>query len=343
MFSPYQLPHVIRFFNGIDTVVSGKLAGPAPAKESTLTFVFSELMDAERQNQYRLPLGIDALQDKINSKGDMLRVTLEMTSHEGKYETYVSNADFGLILKYENAVLPGQDWKAAYLIQAKRLYPNAKADGSNSYSIRSKFSAIDHDQDNRIQSVANILGGSAIKYCLYMPKTNQYDRNSGGAIRTWHLHNLSNNFFDYAGGLALHNTIRCAGGIDSGIWFADIDAKKRNAEDIHRSAFIKSYPLTWFILRHFNGGIPSHKDGHLNFVNNQRGRRSLSIAIGDEDESLQLINELMENDRRIRLEALPRIKVLPKYSLSIGVQQSDPDVRPDPSVQPDSSDGPDFP
>ena len=155
------------------------------------------------------------------------------------------------------------------------------------------------------------------------------------------MRNLSHNF-GHAGGLALHDAIRHAGGIDSGIWFADYKADKSNAEAIHKSAFINSHPLTWFVLRHFNRqGIPSNQGNQLNFVKNEEDL-TFRIAEGHRDAADKLIQELSQTERYKGLRDLPESYFVPKFTLSIGVRWGNPDVRPDRRVRLDSPDEPSF-
>ena len=184
MFSPYQLPYIIQFFEGIDKVVSNMFSSEIKPNESELTFEFLNLMGTKGWSQGKLRFDITDLQELINDKGDMLHVSLKLHPHKGVLESRATKADFGLILKYENNAFPDQEsWIAAYLIQAKSLYSDSKPGERVLYSRRSKFKGIKRNQEEFIQVVAEILGPSAYKYCLFMPKTRKYKPKSTGVIR----------------------------------------------------------------------------------------------------------------------------------------------------------------
>lgn len=134
MLTPYQLPLFVRYFDGIDLAVSRRLLRPVAPSETTLTQEFCALMDAGTQRrEASLPFDAEALQADLARPGDMVdvQISIETHQHGPRLEAYVSQSDFGLILEYQNTVLPEFNWKAAYLMQAKRLFPQA----SGSYGL----------------------------------------------------------------------------------------------------------------------------------------------------------------------------------------------------------------
>lgn len=326
MLSPYQLPFLIRYFDGIDLAVSRRLSRRVPPSETTLTQEFCGLMDADAQRlEKSLPFDAEALAKAIAAPGDMLDVVFKIDAHQHsqRLEAYVSQADFGLILEYRNTVIPGLDWEAAYLMQAKRLFPNA----GGGYSVSSSFSSTSVEQRQRMRHVADILGEAAIRYWLYMPTTSGYESTSASAIRTLHTHNLSHHLFDFAIGLALRDALQSAGGIDAGMWIADLGVGD-NAVDVHRAAFRTTHPFTWFVLQHF-GSPSSHGVDVLALNVHCRGRgeprgRAAQIAAGDRAASEALIDELGDRARDRHFD--PRtMTVLPAHTVTISVRSGPAD------------------
>lgn len=322
MFSPYQIPFFIRYFDGIDAAVSKRLSRRNPPTETTLTEEFCALMDADSQRRENLlKFDADALQTALSLPRDMLGVDFTIATHQHgqKLEAFVSQADFGLILDYRNTVLPNLNWKTAYLMQAKRLFP----DTGGGYSVASKFSSTSVDQQSRMRDIAKILGERAIQYWLYMPQTTDYDVNSTSAIRNLHSRNLMDNIYDYAVGLALHEALQQSGGVDAGMWIANLESTCKNAADVHKGAFNSTIPFTWFILEHF-GRLSSRHMDDIGTAHDVSTERVLKIATGDPTTSQELIDELGDRARDSDFDPT-RMKVLPGNSITIRVTSGPPE------------------
>lgn len=326
MLTPYQLPFLIRYFDGIDAAVSRRLSRLVPPTETTLTQEFCALMDAAAQRREKsLTFDADALQEALAKPGDMVDVefTIEVHQHGQRLEAFVSQADFGLILEYENTVLPNLNWRAAYLMQAKRLFP----DPGGSYSIASTFASTSPDQQQRLQDLVEILGKEGIRSWLYMPSTDGYEAASSSAIRNLHARNVAGNIFDYALGLALRDELQRSGGIDAGMWVADL-AVGTTAADVHTNAFVETDPFTWFILQHF-GRLSSHSERstELHVESVRRGgsvERVARIAAGDRLAAQELIDELGDKARDKKFDP-GTMTVLPGQSVTIRVRSGPPD------------------
>lgn len=326
MLTPYQIPLLIRYFDGIDLAVSRRLSRVVPPSETTLTQEFCALMDADAQRREQsLPFDAAALQEALAKPGDMLDMTFSVAAHQHgtRLEAYVSQADFGLILEYSNTVLPALNWRAAYLMQAKRLFPDA----IGGYSAASVFSSTSLEQQRRMGDLADILGEPAIRYWLYMPPTNGYEPASASAIRALHARNLAGNIFDYALGLALRDTLERSGGIDAGMWVAGLTASS-TAAGVHSAAFDGADPFTWFVLQHF-GRLSSQPVPALELnIEGARGRGSVErvtrIAEGDRRAAQDLIDELGERARDKSFDP-DTMKVLPAHTVTIRVRSGPPD------------------
>lgn len=316
MLSPYNIPHLIRYFDGIDLAVSQRLLRRVPPSEPTLTEEFCALMDAATQRREQsLEFDIDALSAALGAHGDLIDVdfTIQVHQHPQWMEAHVSQSDFALVLECENMVLRERSWHTAYLMQAKRLFPEP----SGCYGIASNFASTDREQEKRIRALANILGESAIQYCLYCPPTSGYEPKAGAAIRALHAANLEDHIFDYALGLALYDAIKQSGGTESGMWVVDTQAKPHSAVSLHASAFDRAHPLTWFVLQHFstrarfgNGWrtTPNHDPSAVDRVR--------AIASGDPAAIRALINDLGDEARKADL-APEAYKVLPATTVTI--------------------------
>ena len=318
MLGPYQIPHLVRYFDGIDLAVSRRMLRAAPPSEPTLTEEFCALMDAQTQRRERsLDFDSDALTQALTRHGSFVDVdfSIEVHRHSPAMEAYVSQADFGLVLEYQNTVYPSYGWTAAYLMQAKRLFAT-----SSGYSVYSRFGSTDADQHVRIRALARVLGEEALKYCLYCPPTSGYDARSIGALRTLHETNLADHIFDYAAGLALHAQIQRTGGVESGMWVAGTHNEPANAAGVHADAFRGSWPLTWFIVQHFapHGRFAQGKVS-WNEDPSEDTARVKDIATGDSTAVEALIDELGD-EMRDTIGSGKHFRVLPGSSVTVRIR-----------------------
>lgn len=82
-------------------------------------------------------------------------VRIDTHPHNPRMEASVSQCDLGLIIEYQNHVLPAENWFNAYLLQAKRLH---RADRSREYDDRANFRSMDRRQDARLEAFAKQFG-----------------------------------------------------------------------------------------------------------------------------------------------------------------------------------------
>lgn len=339
MFGPYHLPHLIRYFDGIDLALSKRLLRPVPASEPTLTEELCALLDAGSQRREKtLAFDIDALTAALTANGHPIDVQFRIDVHQHPtwMEAYVSQADFALVLKCKNTALPGLSWYSAYLMQAKRLFPVS----SGSYELSSKFGSADAKQHHRLRQLAKILGENALKYCLYCPPTSGYSPHALGSIRVFHAANLSNQIFDFAEGLALHGELARSGGIETGIWISGTANNATDADDLHRRAFDSAHPLTWFLLHHlaetarapavpgrqYRSPAPYGSPGWKarESAPSPEIDRVRAIACGDSNAIQSLIDELGLQARKADLDPAAR-KILPATTMTIEIRVGPPD------------------
>ncbi|MGZ3278034.1 MAG: hypothetical protein ACXWKX_08375 [Caulobacteraceae bacterium] len=276
-------------------------------------------MDAGSQRRERLlEFDIDRLQEALGAQGGLFDVDFQIQTHQhsGRMEAYVSQADFALVLEFRNTVVPHTNWDAAYLMQAKRLFPLATGE----YSVYSTFTSADAAQQKRIRSLAGILGEEAIQYCLYCPPTSGYDPGSAAAIRALHAQALSAQIYDYAVGLALHEEIKRAAGFETGMWIVNTQNEPPNAADLHRRALGGARPLTWFLLQHFDkrGRLSADLRSTGTSANPPRSRVR-AIAEGESVAIRSLIEDLGTDARKDDLDPAT-IKVLPASTVTIRIR-----------------------
>lgn len=321
MFGPQHLPFVIRYLDGIDHALSRRMGRKHPPDEPAMTNELCAFLDAETQlDEALLQYDVHQLNADLANCGDGVdfHVKIDTYPHNSAMERHVSQSDLGLILKYENRVLPAESWSTAYLMQAKRLFRTKR---TQAYDGESVFQATDSAQHQRIRRLAEVFGDDAIKYCLYCPQTTSLPDQTRMQVRALHSRNMNGKIYDFAAGLALRDAIMSDGGFDAGIWISPGTVKPSKLLALHDQAFKSALPFTWFFIEHF---MPWGARGHIGNIIGDKSRINMSsndrlvdIIIGNEKEVRMLIKELAE--RGEETVAPETITVLPRHTITISV------------------------
>ena len=319
MLGPQHLQHLIRYFDEVDLVLSKPMLRKHPPDESGFTNELCALLDAETQAaEGKCSYQLDDLNADLGAAGDGLdfEFTIDTHPHNAAMERHVSQSDFGLVLEYDNKILPEENWSRAYLVQAKRLFRNHR---TGAYDGLARFRSVDTQQQARIEQLSKILGADAILYGLYCPPIDELPEIARIQVRALHARNLSRNIFDYGNGLALRDTLRANGGCRSGMWLCPAVGKPIGLATLHNEAFRSALPLTWFIINHFFVG----ERWCLSFERSRRettlrstsaNSRIEGVVRGDDQAIQDLIQELSVAGED---KPVPAITVLPRHTITI--------------------------
>ncbi len=175
MISPKAANFIIRYFDAIDKAVSKRLVRKRPWFETALTSLLCDLLDGETQDEQNLEYSLEELNKDLNEIDGLLNISFAIDTHEynQNVERYITQSDIGFILNFEDYLLPEESWSAAYLLQAKRLFPD-QSEHPITYNENCRFD-IDTKQRNRIEILNKILGVNCIKYLLYCPRPSMLD------------------------------------------------------------------------------------------------------------------------------------------------------------------------
>ncbi|MGY3342030.1 MULTISPECIES: hypothetical protein [unclassified Bradyrhizobium] len=312
MFGPQHLKYLISYFDGVDKALAKKLVRKHPPDEPALTNELCALLDADTQRvEPALDYSLDQLNRDLAAVGDGLdfEITLDTHPHNMAMERYVSQSDFGLVLEYDNRVLPQENWRKAYLVQAKRLFRNPQ---SGEYDHKARFQALNSDQSARLNRLAGILGSDGLYYAFYCPLVSALSVTTRTQVRALHTRNLSGRLYDGSSGLALRDAVAVSGGIDAGIWMHELTTPPTLLPQLHAGAFRQALPLTWFLVERFLG-----YDDHYGREENHDQERVRRIVTGDMRAIQELIEELSKAGEE---DAAPStITILPRHTISIKV------------------------
>lgn len=248
---------IIHYFDSIDKVVSKRLVRKRPWFETALTSLLCDLLDQEEQDKYKLEYSFAKLKEDLTALDPYLNASFTIETHEysSKIENLVTQSDIGLILNFKAYLLPEESWSVAWLLQAKRLYPNLKSSNPIRYDEKSRFD-IDKGQKNRIDILAKIVGVPFIKYLLYCPRPSMLAQNTEKILTDIRNSSISNHspitIFNYLSWTADCNRLdEFKSTLESGIFLHDIANLPSNLSTIHDSICSKCLPLSWFIAEHF--------------------------------------------------------------------------------------------
>ena len=139
MISPKAVDFIIKHFDAIDKVVSKRLNRKRPWSEPSLTSLLCDLMDHDTQDEEKIEYSIDTLNKDLEEFDGLLDVSFIIETHEysPKVERWITQSDLGLIINFEDHLLPKDSWSISWLLQAKKVFPDKK--NPVEYSESSKF------------------------------------------------------------------------------------------------------------------------------------------------------------------------------------------------------------
>lgn len=254
MLSPYVIHHLLKHFDAIDRAVTRCMTYPRPKDEEQLTGTLVDLLDEQVQLQEHVQYNISQLRDDLAEASEPIGVSFNLETHKYSkdFEGCISQADLGLIVKYENNFEPNLSGERSWLLQAKRAYPTAL--NPTRYEPKAKFAAKNAAQERRIQELIKFVDKDFFRYLLYCPRPETLDEKTRLELTYFRGRALSDQIFDFSYGLELRDDIRNGSKtVASGIFVSGIDNAPKCLGDIHASIFKTTTPLSWFLIQH----IPS--------------------------------------------------------------------------------------
>ncbi len=336
MLGPQHVPSLIKFFDGVDAALSVKLLRPTAPDEPALTNELCALMDERVQHEEGLlkEFNIDALNAALAELGDDTKFEFRIDTHPHNpvFENKVSQADLGVVLEYQNEIVPEDSWSSAYLLQAKRLH---RADKKGEYDERASFASVDIRQHECLRQLAKIFGDGYFRYLLYCPPVSRLTPQAATKVKALHSHSISERYnghhlhhFECVSEFLFFEHYRKVGHIDAGMWLCSTEYKPQGLMTLHRDILFRAKPFSWFFVKAFTAPWLCHKRRHLReYIGNEkdeiRKKRAISeleeaelihqVAIGNKSAIqtfLRRVHETKEID-------LPEFTILPKYTLTI--------------------------
>ncbi len=169
-------------------------------------------------------------------------------------EGWVTQADLGFVINYQDHLLPEESWSVAWLLQAKRLTANLH--GSRLYTEASNFGAVNVEQQDRIRRLRKAVGIEFIKYLLYCPRPSALDKETQAKLAHLRYKKLASRIFDYTLGLETRDDLGSdTSTLAAGVFVAGIDTLPYNLSQVHNTMLDGCCPLSWFFAAHFASDI----------------------------------------------------------------------------------------
>ena len=255
MLSPYAIDKLLRYFDAIDRHVTRYMTYPRPRDEESMTTMLIDLLDEEVQLHEGIGYNIRDLRDDLSVTSDPTSVAFNLETHKYRkdFENLVSQADLGLIIRYENNYEPALSGQRSWLLQAKRVY-ETKNDPHRRYEPRAKFNSFDADQDARIRELVRFVDDDFFRYLLYCPRPEGLDQQTRNELSYLRSKALRSEIFDYAGGLQVRDDVlNGSPTLAAGMFVADVKECPKTLGDVHAGLLTTATPLSWFIVQHIPG------------------------------------------------------------------------------------------
>ena len=151
MITPKAIHLIIQHFDALDQAVSKHLNRKRPWSEPALTSLLCDLLDQDVQEEENLSYSTADLNQDLAEIDGLMKITFAVDTHEydASMEHWVTQADLGFVINFQDHLLPDESWSLPWLLQAKRLYPVQR--NPLKYTEISRFSGIDPKQQQRIE------------------------------------------------------------------------------------------------------------------------------------------------------------------------------------------------
>jgi hypothetical protein len=318
--SPYATHHVLKHFNAIDEAVTAKLLYKRPRDEEDLTKSLIDALDEECQLQENLAYRIDQLSKDLNENGDPSYIDLSIESHSytKQWERYVSQADLGLIIRYENNYEPQLSTSCSWLLQAKRLFPIKKT--ANEYNADCKFSSHNKEQHERIEKLLKFVDEDFFRYLLYCPRPERLRDEVRQELSYLRGTSLKEEIFDFTYGLELRDDLRNGSPTTAaGMFISKVDSFPKTLGAVHSDIFRNTTPLSWFLLNHIPSNNPHYLSEETQSPKSKKNGIAERLVRGDPEVIREVMTQL--EDKEFNL------KILPSATITVTISQGTKNVR----------------
>lgn len=264
MLSPRALKILLRHFDAIDEAVTKRLTRKRPWSEEALTGQLCDLLDGETQVEENIGYTLRQVHEDLARSDEPLSIQLRIDTHQypKHLEHWVTQADLGFIVNYQNQFEPKLSRSSAWLLQAKRVFPSGN---TSNYSRNSKFKSTDPEQHRRMEALQDWAHSDFIRYLLYCPRPRSLETKVREELNQLRTNAIAADIFDFALGLQLRDDLLSENPtVAAGMFIANLDGMPNTLGETHRGIFNTTTPFSWFIVQHMVKGRNSiDQRGHM--------------------------------------------------------------------------------
>lgn len=325
MLSPRAIRLLLKYFDSIDDSLAKKLLRKRTWDEEALTFLLTDLLDEESQQDHNVEYSHDNLVDDLSRTDEPISidVTLDTHSYPKSMERYVTQSDVGFILSYQDQFSHKKSFQSGWLMQAKRLFPSKHKfdDGFTENSTFDSFDRVQHDRMKRLRDWAKC---DFIRYMLYCPRPSSLDIYVRERLSSARSNAIGKNIFDYALGLELRDDLLSEKPTTAaGVFIALMDYFPETLLEVHSRLFSSVSPLSWFIVAQL-----AQTNGLLGIQEMRNIERRPEPFSPNNNLNNPIINGLIRGDCSVIekdkllvqvLENANRATILPAHTISVRV------------------------
>ena len=155
VFTPYDVSILLKYFAGVDELLSKRfLLGFRPAEEH-LTSVLCELLDSKGASLHGLSYTVEDMNKDLEQGKSLIRtrIVLETTEYNKYQERHLTQSDLGIVVNYTDNINRNASFKKGVLIQSKKLF----SDSQQKYDLDCKYESFNHEQHDRLVNLLNRL------------------------------------------------------------------------------------------------------------------------------------------------------------------------------------------
>lgn len=179
----YETSVLWRFFDGVSTAVSTRMAQGSSPGEENLTFLLCELLDANTTSLHVLSYPLSQVKSDLEASDAGLTVDVEFETHEhSKYfESKYSGADLGIVLAVNHPIFGAS--RRGILVQAKRLIGSGK---HREYGLYSDYRYFDRQQAEFLEALRQRFDvNNSVYYLWYNPPSTAFRDADATVLRAY--------------------------------------------------------------------------------------------------------------------------------------------------------------
>jgi len=193
--TPREAKLLVRYFDGVDDVVTARLTSGFSPHEDHLTSLLCEMLDDNLSALSTLPYALPKLKEDLAADKRPLRasIQIEAKKYPPHIERRLTSSDLGIVIDYRDNFNSQNSFQKGAMFQAKKLYGNKH---HQRYSLTDCFDELDPEQLRRLVDMAKDdslnkdplypqhSNGDLFHYLFYCPRVEAYDEPSQEEV--WH-------------------------------------------------------------------------------------------------------------------------------------------------------------